>query len=130
MSKVDTLGPFCSILNHSFRSLSDYAYGGVVYRGILLTPEEVNCYENARDDFLQWDSFVSTTKNRNLAMLYGNTLFTIEMDMYASGLDISSFSNFPAEEEVLIRPGRAFSINDMEFNTADNKYHINISISL
>ncbi|CAF1538968.1 unnamed protein product [Adineta ricciae] len=130
MSKVDTLGPFCSILNNGVRSLSGYAYQGVVYRGVLLTSEQVNRYENARSDFLQWDSFVSTTKNRNLAMFYGNTLFTIEIDMYARGLDISSFSNFPEEDEVLIRPGRPFSINDMEFNTADNKYHIDISISL
>ncbi|CAF1184889.1 unnamed protein product [Didymodactylos carnosus] len=128
-TKVNTLGPFCSILNRSFVLLSKYRYTGIVYRGILLSSEQVKLYQQARGIFQQWDSFVSTTKNRNMANIYGNTLFIITIDgLYVNGLDISSFSNFPEEEEVLIPPGRTFSIDEIKFNTVDDKYHVHISM--
>jgi len=129
MTKVDTLGPFCSILNGSFALLSQYRYSGVVYRGVLLSPEQIKLYQQACGIFQQWDSFVSTTKNRNLANIYGNTLFIITIGgPHVNGLDISSLSNFLEEEEVLISPGRTFSVDEVEFNIPDNKYHVYISM--
>lgn len=129
ISKIDTLGPFCSILNHSFDLLSEYSYKGAVYRGVSLTQDQIKLYQRACGIFQQWDSFISTTKNRNLANIYGNILFIITIDgNYVSGLDISSLSNFPEEEEVLLRPGRTFSIDEIKFNVTDKKYHIYISM--
>ena len=129
ISKADTLGPFCSILNRSFVLLSEYCYTGVVYRGLLLSPNQIKLYQQARGIFQQWDSFISTTKNRTMANIYGNTLFIITLDgTYVTGLDISSFSNFPEEEEVLLRPGRTFSVDEVEFDRTDSKYHIYLSM--
>ena len=110
-----------------FTLLSKYLYSGVVYRGILLSPEQIKLYQQACGYYQQWNSFISTTKNPNLAKIYGNTLFIITVDsLYVNGLDISSLSNFPEEEEVLISPGRAFSVNKVEFNASDDRYHVYI----
>jgi hypothetical protein len=96
---------------------------------LLLNPDQIKLYQQVRGIFQQWDSFISTTKNRNMANIYGNTLFIITINgNYVSGLDISSFSNFPQEEEVLIRPGRTFSIDEIEFDAIDSKYHVYISM--
>ncbi|UJR06759.1 hypothetical protein I4U23_011046 [Adineta vaga] len=70
-----------------------------------------------------------TNKNPDLAMIYRNTLFIITIDgSYISGLDISSLSNFPEEEEILNCLGRTFSTAKVEFNTTDNKYRIRLSM--
>ncbi|UJR17679.1 hypothetical protein I4U23_004577 [Adineta vaga] len=101
-----------------------------VYRGVLLTPKHIERYQQAQHIFQQWNGLISTTKNPDLAMIYGNTLFIITIDgSNVNGLDISSFSNFPEEEEeVLISRGRTFSVDKVEFNTKDNKYHIHLSM--
>ena len=39
-------------------------------------------------------------------------------------MDISSLSAYPEEEEVLIRPGRAFKIEQVEFDRTKNKHLI------
>ncbi|CAF3402596.1 unnamed protein product [Rotaria sp. Silwood2] len=130
ISKATTLGPFCSILNSSFRLLNTYKYDGIVYRGLLLDEEQLKRYQQAIGTHQQWNSFISTSKNRVVASVYGNTLFIITFynSPYTYGLDISSFSQFPDEEEVLIQPGRTFCIQEIIFNNADDKYNVYIRV--
>ena len=60
-----------------------------------------------------WSSATSCTRDASVAPYFANnsndigTLFQIEV---SSGRDISSFSEFPKEEEVLIRPGTKFLV--------------------
>lgn len=54
---------------------------------------------------MKWDSFLSTTKKKDVAMKFGNVLF----EMYTSnfdpkGINVSSVSLYPDEDEVLLPP--------------------------
>ena len=68
-----------------------------------------------------WQSFVSTSKNRKIAEIRGNTLFiiTIVNIQYSSVIhacDVSEISYFPLEEEVLLFPGTPFRVMTVEVN--------------
>lgn len=80
-----------------------------VYRGVN---------KNISEDFKEgtqfvWSSATSCTRDASIAPYFANnsnetgTLFQIDVN---NGRDISSFSEFPKEEEVLIRPGTKFLV--------------------
>ncbi|CAF4464799.1 unnamed protein product [Didymodactylos carnosus] len=74
-----------------------------------------------------WFGFTSTSKNRRKAQDFGNTLFIIDIS-FVSGLDISQYSNFPQEEEVLFPAGTKFQINHVEYDEQQNKHNIYIKL--
>lgn len=133
LSKVDTLGPFCDILWNSLSSeslKSKYEFTGSVYRSALLEPDEVDAYKNSiRKTPKEWLGFSSTSKNRALAELYGgNTLFIINVPSQSQHLDISSISQFPIEEEVLLGASTSFQTEDVKHDETTGKNYIYLRI--
>ncbi|CAF1536775.1 unnamed protein product, partial [Didymodactylos carnosus] len=110
-TKVDTLAPFCYFLFDSWSNDSKNQYKMEVYRGAELDREMIECYKEAIGKYKCWYGFSSTSKNRHKAERFGNTLFVIDLTKTdRGGFDISSYSCYPQEEEVLLPPGTAFKI--------------------
>ncbi|CAF0912875.1 unnamed protein product [Didymodactylos carnosus] len=127
MTKVDTLGAFCDLLYNSPYSsqLKRNQYKGLVYRGCNLDPEQVEHYKQAiGKGAKEWLNFSSTSKNRHLAEIYGNTLFIINIPSKSQPLDISAVSFFPEEEEVLFPASSCFEVEKVEYNSNEQKHYI------
>jgi hypothetical protein len=132
LSKVDTLGPFCDFLWNSLSSeylKSKYSYKGTVYRGAALEFDEIEDYKHSiRQPPKEWLGFSSTSKKRELAEMYGNTLIIINVPSQSQHLDISTISNFPDEEEVLLGASTSFQTEDVTYDEATKKHHIHLRI--
>jgi tetratricopeptide (TPR) repeat protein len=107
-----------------------------VYRGQVMSKEELRVLQNSIGQLISMNSFLSTTFNRNLALFYlGQTnvsdelariLFEIKADPQLDGVkpfaNITAQSNFPSEEEVLIMLGSIFRLESVtEQNDEGNR---------
>ena len=129
-SKLGTLGPLCFLMRSYTHGNNGFV--GTVYRGVDLQPEMIASYKQAKGLSRTWPSFVSTSKSRELAEVYGNTLFiiTIVNIKYCSPVhayDVSDISQFPNEEEVLLPAGITFRVIKVEENS-DGKNIIEIEV--
>ncbi|UJR34357.1 hypothetical protein I4U23_021761 [Adineta vaga] len=133
-SKLDTLGPFIELLFHTdcSSSMCKIGYSGELYRGAQLDDETIQSYIDSIGKKKTWDAFSSTSKNRKKAQSFGNVLFIINRDKSTrykySGMDVSSISQYPDEEEVLIRASRNFLVENVEKDNRTNKYLIYLSL--
>lgn len=93
-----------------------YSYYKTVYRGVNLNKEQIKVYEDIyRSDYpaFTWNSFVSTSKNKNVADMFGsNVIFEIDLEERA-GYDISQFSEIKDEEEILLPINSIFEITNI-----------------
>ena len=129
-SKIDTLGPF-SYLLWQYLVLDKNNDVKLVYRGVNLTQEMIEEYKQAISDegfrFTKkkviWPAFTSTTKDRQVAEIYGNTLFIINL-LDGNRKDISSLSIFPDEQEVLLGNDSAFVVDNAEYKSITEKHTI------
>lgn len=133
LSKVDTLGPFCDLLWNTLTSeelKSKYQFTGLVYRGATLTDEEIQAYKDSiRKTPKEWLGFSSTSKARDLADMYsGNTLFIIKVPSQSQHLDISTLSNFPDEQEVLLGASTSFQTENVTCDEQTKKNYIHLRI--
>jgi len=136
-SQVDALGPFCYLLN-GFVDAHTYMIGGwpgASFRGVSLTPEMLEEYKNANEKKLvfTWPGLTSTSRSREKAEAFGNTLFEFTDAMGVpvyhekvsrtakKGLMIEHKSVFPAEQEVLFPANSRFVIHNIEENTTTGK---------
>ncbi|CAF4401698.1 unnamed protein product [Rotaria socialis] len=91
-----------------------------------------NSYKQAIGTIKAWNGFSSASKNRSVAEAFGtNVLFIIDTNPDSRSdhsIDISSYSQFPDEQEVLIRAGRNFRIEKVERLDSTNKYLIYLTI--
>ena len=127
-SKINTLGAFCYLLwQHTYFSCDD-TYAGTVYRGAQLNQTIINVYQEAVGTEIKWLAFSSTSKNPQQAEKFGNTLFVIQLKYY-DYKDISSISNYPIEEEVLLPAGTNFTVDRVECHH-DGKYLIFLTTAL
>ena len=138
VEQVRTIGPFCFLLKQYLLRNPSYNIE-TVYRSLNLDDED-------RQKFMQqslwFSAFTSTSKNRQLAELYGgNTLLIInlyECSMWTMGrkdavdcaTEITDYSHFPEEEEVLIWPGNKFDFIKHEHDVTNKKYVIYLSAAL
>jgi hypothetical protein len=137
-NKLETLGPFAFLLFYylSYENLN-HRTSTTVYRGAQLSNEMIAEYQHAaqsNDSRRSFQAFTSCSRNRTKAEQFGNVLFVIRPERRISyrtlNMDISLLSAYPDEEEVLIRPGRAFKIESVAFDKTKNKHIIYlISIS-
>jgi hypothetical protein len=133
-SKLDTLGTFCQILFKCDCSptTDKVGYQGELYRGAQLDEKTIQSYEQSIGLIKTWDAFSSTSKNRIKAESYGNVLFIINREKSTryrfSGMDISTISHYPDEEEVLIRAARNFIVQKIEKDQNKEKYFIFLSL--
>ena len=123
-------GAFSQLLYHCDCSstFNELGYKEELYRGAQLDQQTVESYQQAVGQVKTWDGFSSMSKNRIRAELFGNVLFIINCSTTTkyrfSGMDISSLSAFPQEEEVLIRAARNFLVEKVEKNENTGKYYI------
>ncbi|CAF3275336.1 unnamed protein product [Rotaria socialis] len=132
LSKVDTLGPYCDFLWNSLSSedlKSKYQFTGLVYRSATLEQNEIDAYKNSIRKTKEWLGFSSTSKNRALTEFYGkNTIFIINLPSQTQHLDISTISQFPDEEEVLLGASTSFQIEDVQYDEKTEKNQIYLRI--
>lgn len=110
-----------------------------VYRGQLITSDELDHLRSLVGRYISIKSFFSTSLNRDLAVFYlgtseGSTmnlkriLFEINADPQIDGIKpfgkIALYSAFPNEQEVLFMPRSIFQIIDVSFDDVDNIYII------
>ncbi|CAF1913511.1 unnamed protein product [Rotaria magnacalcarata] len=92
----------------------------------------ISSYKQAIGTIKAWNGFSSASKNRSVAEAFGtNVLFIIDTNPDSRSdhsIDISSYSQFPDEQEVLIRAGRNFRIEKVEQLENANKYLIYLTI--
>jgi hypothetical protein len=128
-SKLETVGPLCYLIRNYSRLSQDYI--GTVYRGIHLKHTEIEAYKRDIGEWKTWPAYTSTSKDRQMAEIFGNTLFIIEItDVKLStprAYDIAHISNYPNEKEVLIPAGASFQILDVEQDISQ-KYIIYVKL--
>jgi hypothetical protein len=129
-SKIATLGPLCYLIQDFTRTFKGFI--GTVYRGLSLSSEQILTYKQAVGSWHTWPSFTSTSKNRKMAEIRGNTLVIITVAKYnhsnfVRGLEIAEMSHFPNEEEVLLPAGVIFQIISVK-KYSSQKYIIEINM--
>ncbi|CAF1341820.1 unnamed protein product [Didymodactylos carnosus] len=125
---VKTMGPFCWLLKNYIVEKSNRGRL-TVYRGLTLTDEQ-------RKEFTKEKSvlthFTSTSTNRKLAERFGNTLLVFDLNMQffgedrykEYGMDVSSISDFPNEEEYTMYPGTKLRFVRAEYDNEAKKHII------
>ena len=128
-SKIPTLGPFCLLLwdDPSNKTMKTKI---TLYRGATLTEEQIDTYRQMAEhpnEYRSFQAFTSTSRNREKAEEFGNTLFIMYVE-FAFIADISSLSAYKAEEEELITPGVCFSVQKVEFDQKSNKHLVYLKL--
>ncbi|CAF1347180.1 unnamed protein product [Didymodactylos carnosus] len=104
---------FIFSLKHAIKSNS-YSHHGKVYRGLELDDEQVKEEYKIGTTFL-WPTFTCTSKDKEQAGRFGHYLF--EIDIPGEGItyccDISQYSDFPYESEVLFYPYTGFRVTQV-----------------
>lgn len=113
-----------------------------LFRGLRLKYSEIRLIANHINDLISLNSFVSTTLEEDIAKKFCNiraakddeaVLFKIDIDMNNEHnipfADISKFSQFPEEEEILISIGSIFRIESVTLDETKDLYTINLSMS-
>ncbi|CAF3074168.1 unnamed protein product [Rotaria sp. Silwood2] len=128
-SKLETLGPLCYLIRGYSRLSKDYI--GTVYKGVHLTNIEIEAHKRNIGEWKTWEAYTSTSKDRQMAEMFGNTLFIIEItDVKLSApraYDIAHISSYPNEKEVLMPGGVSFQILNV-VQDASQKYIINVKV--
>ena len=103
------------------------SHTGTVYRGVHLDDEKLKFYLTADTD-TEWHSlsYLSTSKSRQVAELFGNVLIIIDIQNSSNdtgkAVDISKLSSIPDEEEVLLTPRyKLFKMKQHEFDPINKK---------
>lgn len=120
-TKIDTLGPFCKILYSQFNKHQPCVDSLIVYRGEWLSGRDLRAYKRGVcKQSYHWLGFTSTSTSYEMAQTFTqNAYFIIRLEkIYNDGraLNIQKHSNFPEEDEVLLRPGVEFSIEKFEYH--------------
>ncbi|CAF1984890.1 unnamed protein product [Rotaria magnacalcarata] len=125
-SRVPTLGPFAVLLNSAMNFTRTNM---IVYRGATMTNEQIEqfrlCVVSERK--IQLPAFTSTTLNPNVAEFFGsNVLFVIDLEKDTGSLDMSPYSNYPDEQELLIFDGFPAKVTSCHFDEIANKWIIKL----
>ncbi len=126
MSKIKTLGPLCFLINSYISQRKTLTEDQIIYRGMTLTDEMINEYSEAVGEDIDWPAFASTTKNRALAEIWGNTLcfITLCRGLFVHGSDISNISYIPDEEEFLLSVGFVLQVEKVDIDLSKQKHKI------
>ncbi|CAF4612187.1 unnamed protein product, partial [Rotaria socialis] len=110
-SKIRTWGPFCLLLWDNPFNGKITKPGTILYRGATLSDDSIASFqEDCTADPKPWrsfQSFTSSTRNRNVAEQFGNALFVMKTRL-AFTIDLSELSEYFHEQEELIYPGVSF----------------------
>ncbi|CAF1130071.1 unnamed protein product [Adineta steineri] len=128
-TKIETFGPLCYLIRNY--SCLEQDYIGIVYRGLQLDYTDIDLYKQDIGQWKTWPAFTSTSKDRQLAEMFGNTLIIIEVTKVKlsspRAYDIAHISNYPHEQEVLMPAGVSFQILKVEQDLSQ-KYIIYVKV--
>jgi len=126
MSKVKTLGPLCFLIKSYTSQRKMLTEDQIIYRGMELTDQMIEEYREAVGEEIDWPAFTSTTKNRAVAEIWGNTLCIITLcrGLFIHGSDVSNISNIPDEEEFLLSVGFVLQVEKIETDPSQKKHKI------
>lgn len=131
-STLENLGPYLKLLLVHFKEYPIRSNQLIVYRGVNLSSEDLDAYQRAvgRGTF-RWYCFTSTSKSRKVAEFYDtNALMIINLNKRypndSRAVDIAVLSQFPEEEEVLLRADVEFCVEKVELGKEQTKHLINI----
>ncbi|CAF3638419.1 unnamed protein product, partial [Rotaria sp. Silwood1] len=115
-----------------------------VFRGQLMSVEEFQVFQQSLGQCVSMNSFISTSLNRDLALFYlgdrindsengpKRLLFEINADPLIESskpfAEISSFSNFPEEEEVLFMLGSVFHLDSIVFEPNERIWSVEMTL--
>jgi tetratricopeptide (TPR) repeat protein len=116
-----------------------------LYRGQLISAEELEVLKQSKGKLISMNSFFSTTRDREVGLFYldpsnnnhldkefEQVLFEINADPRRDGVkpfaDISSFSKSPYDQEVLMMLGSVFRLNDIIHLGENNIWIINMTL--
>ncbi|UJR32556.1 hypothetical protein I4U23_020017 [Adineta vaga] len=130
-------------LNESYRQNNWLERSGLpstetFYRGQLMSYQEFNSFKELRGSVISINTFLSTTTSMQIALMYANifqnnsddisVVFSIESDSISKirpYANISRYSMFPDEDEVLFAMGSIFQIGNIrELPDAENVWII------
>ncbi|CAF1524334.1 unnamed protein product [Adineta ricciae] len=113
-----------------------------VYRGQMISMNELELMKNNIDGFLSMNSFLSTSRDRAVAIHFARTsqgrsrmraiLFEIEIDpklRTKAFADISKKSDYQSEHEVLIMLGALFCIKSITEDAKDQMLVVRVSLA-
>jgi hypothetical protein len=85
-----------------------------VYRNLKLDPAYVRSEYKENQMFL-WPTFSSTSRNKDKASIFGNYTFQIDalVNDFTYRTDISRYSEYPEEQEVLFYPYSGFRVKQI-----------------
>ena len=121
-------GPFCHLLHWYLKKMHRTHTTMTVYRNLNLNDEQRIQF---RKPNIKFTLFTSTTKRRDIAESFGNTLLVIYLnidervhtdDDVICGADIMTLSDYPDEEEFLIWPGSQFRFVKEEYDETKTKH--------
>jgi hypothetical protein len=131
IEQLKTYAPFCHLMHWFLKKNYTTDSVNTVYRSLDLNDEQRLDFTKTNITFI---SFTSTTKSREKAECFGNTLLIIYLNVEYQlgkaeedaicGADISILSDLPDEEEFLIWPGSDVRFVKEEYDTAMDKYVI------
>jgi hypothetical protein len=133
-TKVETYAPFFRLLYWYFDHSSSLEIHSInVYRGMNLLQPMIEDYKEAakRGGSYRWAGFSSTSKCRDVAEVFGNnTLFIMYLrkvhQKQKKAVDISRYSQFPDEQEVLLKAGVEYTVEKVEYD--EEKYYIYLNV--
>lgn len=133
LSKVDTYGAYCYFLSlmNDPGLLESPCHMKTVYRAMKLSMDDIELYKSSVGTYKAWAAFSSTSKKQSEAETFGPVLFIIRFtghSRYGCGIDISSLSQYPYEEEILLQPGTNFRVDNMEYDDNTGKYRFYITV--
>jgi len=150
-TKLNTLGPYCYLVyNYIGRQTHDFSAWRhrfyqrfrqkqspsiFVYRGDSVTQRKLDEYRQAakqRHRYFKWLSFVSTSQQRDVGESFAtNVLYIIELKGTISNdqfTDLYDNTFMPEEEEVLLRPGVRFRVQNVTFDSEKGLQVVRIQI--
>ncbi|CAF1390651.1 unnamed protein product [Rotaria sordida] len=113
-----------------------------VYRGQKISSDELQNLKRRLNQFISVNSFFSTSKDKNVALPFLNVddaahklvpvLYEIDADPNIVAAkpfaDISAFSEFPSESEILFMPGSIFRLNSVNCSKDDSYWIIHMTL--
>ena len=132
MQQTDLLFLFHFFIRDMEKQLRQHQYQSsvVLYRGQIIAKDELKLFENSTNKLISISSFFSTSLDPKVAQFYidSNPIYenleSILFEIHANPsenhskpfADITSMSDFPSEEEVLMMLGSVFRIDGVDFS--------------
>ncbi|UJR12473.1 hypothetical protein I4U23_016648 [Adineta vaga] len=135
-TKIETYGSFVRLLYSYFNHpWSIEVHSIEVYRGMNLLPSMIDEYKKVAKSSasFRWAGFSSTSKSRKLVEdLDTNTLFIMKLIKVYSrekkAIDISDYSQYPEEEEVMLKSAVQFTVDKVDYDDEKKKHYINLNV--